>query len=92
MITYNDVPSEIEKINKKLSRIESFLLSDSDHQKKPLTPLRPEGAAKFCDLSKASIYRLVSAREIPFHKQGAKLYFFEEELLEWIKSGRKISK
>lgn len=92
MITFNEVPSEIEKINQKLTRIESFLTYNSD-KKEPLNkPLRPEQAAELCDLSKASIYRLVSAREIPFHKQGAKLYFFEAELIEWIKSGRKISK
>ena len=41
-------------------------------------------------LSKASIYRLVHERKIPFHKTGAKLYFLESELINWIKSGRKV--
>jgi len=47
-------------------------------------------AAELLKLSKASIYRLVSERKIPFHKTGAKLYFLESELINWIKSGRKV--
>ena len=47
-------------------------------------------AAEFLNLSKPTLYRLVSHREIPFHKQSGKLYFIEKELLEWIKAGRKL--
>ena len=49
-------------------------------------------AAALLSLSKASIYRLVSERKIPFHKNNGsgKLYFLENELINWIKSGRKV--
>ncbi|MDY6915802.1 MAG: helix-turn-helix domain-containing protein [Candidatus Cloacimonadota bacterium] len=63
-------------------------------QQKPEEPKKRlmilDEAAKFLSLSKASIYRLVSERKIPFHKTGGKLYFLENELLNWIKSGRKV--
>ena len=44
--------------------------------------------AEILKLSRASIYRLVRERKIPFHKSGGRLYFFEDEVRSWIKSGR----
>ena len=35
------------------------------------------------------MYALVRKRMLPCYKNGKKLYFFEEELLEWITSGKK---
>jgi excisionase family DNA binding protein len=46
--------------------------------------LSAEEAAKFTKRSLATIYRQVSNREIPYHKNGNRLYFFKSELIEWI--------
>lgn len=35
--------------------------------------------------SKAAIYILTSKGRIPFHKEGKKVYFFTDELREWLK-------
>ena len=35
------------------------------------------------------IYSMVHDRMIPCYKNGKKLYFFEDELLEWITKGKK---
>jgi hypothetical protein len=40
-------------------------------------------------LSKARIYALVSARDIPHSKRGNKLYFNRAELLEWVSAGKR---
>lgn len=37
----------------------------------------------------SNIYALTHRREIPFMKKGRKLWFNEDEIQEWIKSGRK---
>jgi excisionase family DNA binding protein len=46
------------------------------------------GAADHVNLDEQTIYRLVRQKEIPFHKQGKKLYFYKSELNTWIKSGK----
>jgi excisionase family DNA binding protein len=51
--------------------------------------LTPAEAAKLLHLSKQTIYAKVSAREIPFSKQGKRLYFSKAELTEWVKAGRR---
>lgn len=39
--------------------------------------------------AKPTIYTLVRKRVLPCYKNGKKLYFFEDELLEWIAKGKK---
>ena len=87
--TFDDLPNIIEKLYTKLDEIEKLLKS-----KKNINPdneedlLTIEGAAKFLNLSVATIYSKVCKNEIPVNKQGKRLYFYKAELLDWIKSGR----
>ena len=46
-----------------------------------------EEAASFLNLSKPTIYRLVSERNIPHNKKGKRLYFSKERLTEWVEEG-----
>lgn len=89
-ITINQFLSGYIEIKQDVAEIKELLKG----QKKPEEPAKrlmiADEAAKFLSLSKASIYRLVSERRIPFHKTGGKLYFLENELINWIKSGRKV--
>lgn len=50
------------------------------------TPMGIEDAASFLGKSKGTIYNLVSTNKICFHKRNGRLYFFRDELIEWIKS------
>lgn len=44
-------------------------------------------AANFLNLSKPTLYRLVSEKNIPHSKKGKRLYFSREKLTEWVESG-----
>nr|WP_317039125.1 helix-turn-helix domain-containing protein [Flavobacterium sp. Root935] len=52
-------------------------------------PIGIEEASRLIGKAKPTIYALVRQRKIPCYKYGKKLYFFEEELLEWISKGKK---
>lgn len=45
--------------------------------------------AELLSLSVPTIYGLVSRGEIPHSKKGKRLYFSKQELLDWVKAGRK---
>jgi len=48
-------------------------------------PLNSTEAAKYLSIAQSTLYRLTSAKKIPFHKPNGKyLYFFREELDDWI--------
>ena len=80
-----NIPATLSRIEAEISKIKKLLITGAIQPKNKLLTL-PE-AAEFLNISKPTIYRFVSAKTIPFHKQG-RLYFFEAELLEWVKSGR----
>jgi excisionase family DNA binding protein len=45
-------------------------------------------ASKIIGKAIQTIYGLVSAKKIPYYKQGKQLYFYEDELLAYIESGK----
>lgn len=49
-------------------------------------PLDIREAAVFIKKEVPTIYTMVREERIPFHKNGKKLYFFKQELIDWIKS------
>lgn len=81
-----------DAIDTRLQNIENLILS----LKYPVMSVQEtdqlltiDQAAKFLSLKKATVYSLVSRRAIPYNKKGKRLYFSQNELTEWIKSGRK---
>jgi len=81
-----NIPAVLARIEAEVSEIKRLLIPGAIQPKNRIMTL-PE-AAEFLNLSKPTIYRHVSARTIPFHKQGNRLYFMESELLGWIRMGR----
>ena len=52
-------------------------------------PIGIEEACRIIGKAKPTVYTLVRKRVLPCYKNGKKLYFFEDELLEWITNGKK---
>ena len=83
-----------ETINARLSNIENLLL-DLKHPENSKQPesdefLNLDQVCGMLDLSKPTVYSLVSRREIPHTKRGGRLRFLKSEINAWItKSKRK---
>lgn len=45
------------------------------------------GISKFLDMKPSGIYGLVHKRKIPHVKKGKRLYFFKNEIMEWLRNG-----
>jgi excisionase family DNA binding protein len=89
-ITFNDLPKAVSEIHNKLENIEQQLLkitNQSFDEEDALLTVKE--AAKLLSLSVPTIYGLVSRSQLPCLKKGKRLYFLKQELLNWIKSGRK---
>lgn len=69
-----------EELLRRLSNIEKLL------EERKTKPLNLVEAAKYLSISQSHLYKLTSQRKIPSHKPNGKyLYFFKEELDEWIR-------
>jgi excisionase family DNA binding protein len=84
-----------EVIIERLENIERCLIEinskEATHTPEADTLLTISQAASFLNLAKATLYSKVSRQEIPSAKQGKRLYFSKAELMEWIKSGKKLT-
>ena len=69
---------------RRLSNIERLL------EERKTKPLNLVEAAKYLSISQSHLYKLTSQRKIPSHKPNGKyLYFFKEELDEWVRASSK---
>lgn len=48
----------------------------------------PDELAEFLAISKATVYRLVGKRQLPFHKIGGVLRFKKQDIEEYLENGR----
>jgi len=82
-----------ETIDARLSNIENLLLdlkhSNKEHQPESDQLFTIQEAGELIKLSVPTLYGYVSRNEIPFSKKGKRLYFSKQELMDWVKTGRK---
>lgn len=92
-ITFDQLPKAVMMLIKEVSDLKSLLLEKRDQQASEIQeqPLTVPEAAKFLNLSVATIYSKVSKSELPVLKRGKRLYFSNTELMDYLKAGRKKS-
>lgn len=83
--TYNDVPCLLDNIDEKLGIIVEWIQSGGSQQD-PHAILTIDEAVAFTGYSKSAIHSATSKDTIPHFKRGNKLFFFKDELAEWLKS------
>jgi len=92
-LKFEQLPSAVSELLEKLDVIEGLLRNQSSQE--PLTPLcqflTVREAAKYLNLAVPTVYSLVNRGELPYMKRSKRLYFLREELIEYIKVGRKQS-
>ena len=67
------------------------LRASDSHENYPNEILSANEAANFIGVSLATLYGLTSARKIPHNKRGKRLYFDRQELIAWIREGKRKS-
>ena len=89
-VNFDSLPQVVQELNAKIDNI-TFLLQSAKQDVKQSDLLNIKDAANFLNLSVPTLYGKVSRREIPYMKQGNRLYFSRLELTDYIKSGKILS-
>lgn len=89
-ISFENLPKAVAHLVSEVAEIKTLV---EKGQTPAVIPKRiPIGIEEACQLigkAKPTIYTLVRKRLLPCYKNGKKLYFFEDELLEWMAKGKK---
>ncbi|MFC6269432.1 helix-turn-helix domain-containing protein [Frigoriflavimonas asaccharolytica] len=89
-ISFENLPKAVAHLVSEIAKIK-FLVERKEAVKIPQKriPIDIVEACRIIGKAKPTVYTLVRKRLIPCYKNGKKLYFFEDELLDWISQGRK---
>lgn len=88
-ISFEQLPAAVALLLEKITCIEMLLENLPHNQQDTVSMLTITEAAAFLDVSVASLYTRVSRREIPVYKPGRRLYFNQQELLDWMMASRR---
>lgn len=90
-ITFDQLPLAVTELGNKLENIERLLLENRIQQssEQSETLMTIQEASKFLHLSVPTIYSKVSRGELPVMKRSKRLYFSRNELVNYVKQGRK---
>ncbi|HEX5150071.1 MAG TPA: helix-turn-helix domain-containing protein [Parafilimonas sp.] len=87
-IELQDLLNGLRSIVKEELQAQQQIQTKSESRK----PISVEKAAAITNLSRSRIYALAPSGAIPNIKKGGRLYFYEDELLAWLESGKRLSK
>ena len=93
-ITFDQIPGTIKQLVDEVKSLREKIdkISENTDQRKGQDKHRVLYVEEVCKMirkSRNTLYAMTSKGIIPSYKQGKYLYFFEDEILEWIKTSRK---
>ena len=88
-ITFDKLPEAVAFLTKELLSLRELVEKQQTVVPKRQVPIGIDDASRIIDKAKPTVYTLVRKRILPCYKNGKKLYFYEDELITWINSGKK---
>lgn len=89
-ITFDQLPSAVGQLFDKLEAIEVLLKAQENNpQTEEDQILTVDECAQFLNLSKPTVYTLISKGELPVMKRSKRCYFTKSDLVNYLKAGRK---
>jgi len=89
-LTFEQLPQAISNLSKKIDNIEWLLKKQAETPAENQNELlNVKQAAEFLSLAVPTVYSMVSRGEIPFMKRTKRIYFSRQELIVYLKEGRK---
>lgn len=89
-VSFNDVPEVLSQLLNEVAGLKKMIANIQIPTPTKRIPIEIEEASKLIRKSKKTIYTLTSKNLIPHYKRGKKLYFYEDELIDWIQKGRQM--
>ena len=90
-ITFEQLPQAvsmlIEKVGLLTDKVEKVLGMTPQQHGECRTLLTLNEVAALLGKSASTIYAMTSEKRIPYRKRGNRLYFFEDEIMQWIEQG-----
>lgn len=88
-ITFDKLPEAVAYLIKEISELKDLVETKQNPTPEKRVPIEIDEACRLIMKAKPTVYALVRKGLIPCYKRGKKLFFFEDELMDWITKGKK---
>ena len=90
-ITFDKLPEAVAYLIKEVTQIKEMVECSQSQNSIPTkrVPIGIDEACQIIGKAKPTIYALVRKRLLPCYKNGKRLYFFEDELVECISNSKR---
>ena len=89
-ISFENLPKAVAFLSHQIEELKTIVKNkDTIEINNKKIPISIDQACTIIKKAKPTVYTLVRKRQIPHYKNGKKLYFYEDELLDWIAQGKR---
>jgi hypothetical protein len=91
-LTLESMPSAIAFLIEEMSEVKKMLKATkkaTDPLPKSRTPIQIKSACKILNKARSTVYALSRKGVLPSYKKDGSLYFFEDDLIKYIETGKK---
>lgn len=88
-ITFDKLPEAVSFLIGEVAKLQKMVETLKPATERKKVPIDIIEACKIIGKAKPTVYTLVQKGYIPCYKVGKKLYFYEDELLDWISKNKK---
>lgn len=86
-LTFEKLPEAISTLLSEVKEIKSIVTEKGSIEERRI-PISIDEACRIINKAKPTIYTMVREGRLKAYKKGKRLYFFEEDLIEWIQGGK----
>lgn len=86
-LKFEQLPSVVADLKKEVVEMKVLIIQQGKPQQTD-NPINIQEVAKITGLSVPTLYGYCQRGEIPFNKKGKRNYFFRNEIIDWIKTGK----
>jgi excisionase family DNA binding protein len=90
-LNFEQLPSVVADLKKEVIEMKALIIQQGKPQQTN-NPINIQEVAKLTGLSVPTLYGYCQRGEIPFNKKGNRSYFFRNEIIDWIKEGKRKTK
>lgn len=90
-VTFEHLPKAVSNLQETVNDIKNLLLQKGNNNNQPEADelLTVHQAADFLSLTAPTLYSLISKGEVPVMKRSKRCYFLKQDLINYLKEGRR---
>ncbi|MGJ8666715.1 MAG: helix-turn-helix domain-containing protein [Patiriisocius sp.] len=88
MYTFEQTQQDVAEVKKDLKELKALFFEKAEINPQNNQPKTIDEIVKLTGYTKPTLYGYCQKKTIPHHKKNGRLFFFESEIIDWIKQGK----